>query len=145
MTTPAPTTAAGTWWVMEASVVGHGAPQYRAVESATRPKDTAVSHVAAGPFSTQSAAQAWITQQQGGGLSFPAPPNPLAFLGWLQEFGHYAGLIVAAVTDVHTYISLGWLFLGLQLVMLGVVLWILSTNTARRFGDTGISAAGALA
>lgn len=142
MTTPP--AAAGTWWVMEASVVGHGAPQYRAVQSATRPHDTAVSHVAAGPFSTEADAQAWIKGQEGGGLSFPAPPNPLAFLGWLQEAGHYAGLLIAALTDVHLYISLGWLVLGFWLAVAGVVLWLLSTKTVHRL-ESGAAAAGALA
>lgn len=130
MTTPPPAPASSVpFWVMQASVVAHGQQQYTIVQSATRPKNTAVSSVAAGPFPTKAAAQAWIDAQQSPGL--PALPNPLSFLSTIGNIGHWAGIAVAAVTDIHFWISLGWIWLGFMLLVVGIVLWILSTKTAR--------------
>lgn len=140
VTTPAAAPSEVPWWVMQNNAPSHGSPQFKAIQSATRPKDTAVSSVAAGPFPTKAAADAWIAAQQS--PDFPSLPNPLSFLSTLGNIGHWAGIFTAAVTDVHTWISVGWLGLGLGLLLLGIVLWILSTKTARSAIKGGVTAAG---
>ena len=138
MTTPAPppatnsTQVGGTWWVMDIIGPKGGSNNYAIVQSANRPNPGPGQQVAAGPFQTKAQAQAWITQQGTG--AFPTPPNPLAFLGWLQEAGHYVGLLVSALLDVHLYISLGWLLLGFSLLLGGIILWIMSTREAQNVG-----------
>ena len=133
MTTPSGPPAQGQWWVMEASAPGRGSPQFQAVQSPTRPKDTAVSHVAAGPFATQADAEKWISNAEGGfGIPTPSIPNPFGFLaalGWIQEIGHWAGILVSVITDLHTYISLGWLMLGFILLIIGILMWLRTTDT----------------
>ena len=57
----------------------------------------------------------------GGGLS---GGGPLGFLGGLTEIGHWLGVAVTDLTDIHMYISLGWLFLGFLLLLLGLYWWI---------------------
>ena|SRR5215471_2793484 len=77
-----------------------------------------------GPFGTQVEAQKAAGQQtdqiaaatQAGSL-----PNPFAALG---EIAHWAGVIITAITDIHMWISLGWIFLGVGLVLLGLMLWL---------------------
>lgn len=157
MTTPAApgsssssssSTAKGQWWVMEASAPGRGAPQFRAIESATRPKDTAVSHVAAGPFATQADAQNWINQQGSIGGILPSIPNPFGFLaalGWIQEIGHWVGIAVAAVTDIHMWISLGWLALGFWMLVIGILLWLKIPQRAARAAKQAATAAAVAA
>lgn len=155
MTTPAApgsssssSTAKGQWWVMEASVPSHG-PQFNAIESATRPKDTAVSHVAAGPFATQADAQNWISQQSNPiGNLVPSIPNPFGFLaalGWIQEIGHWVGIAVAAVTDLHTWISIGWLALGFWMLVIGILLWLKIPQRAARAAKEAATAAAVAA
>lgn len=108
------------WWVLQASVAARGQPAFTAVESPTRPKDTGVSRVVAGPFKTKAEAQAWIAAQTAG----PSLPNPLAFLGWIQEIGHWIGVAVAYVTDGAMWRSIGWIVLGGILALAGILLWL---------------------
>lgn len=149
MTSPLDAAASGTgqWWVLAADVPARGQPPFKAIQSATRPKDTAVSHVAAGPFASQVDAQAWINNQLNGLPGLPSIPNPFAFLaalGWIQEIGHWLGIVVAAATDLHTYISLGWLALGFWLLLIGILLWLrVPQRVASAAKDAGAAAAGA--
>lgn len=45
-------------------------------------------------------------------------------LGSLSETGHWLGVIVSNITDIHMWISLGWMALGLLLVIIGIS-WLL--------------------
>lgn len=56
-----------------------------------------------------------------GGL-FPGVSNPLAFLGWLQDIGHWIGVFVSAITDGAMWRSLGWITLGLILMVVGILM-----------------------
>lgn len=107
------------WWVVNQPTRPGGprgpqATNYELVESSQRPVNAI-----AGPFSKQDA-QNYLNSANAAG-NFPSLPNPLAALG---EIAHWAGVIVTAITDVHLYISLGWLFLGITLIWLGVALWL---------------------
>jgi hypothetical protein len=44
--------------------------------------------------------------------------------GGLTEIGHFFGVLVSNLTDVHMWISLGWLLLGALLVFWGILLWL---------------------
>lgn len=148
MTTPSGPPGQGQWWVMAANSPRPGSPPFQAVQSPTRPKDTAIAHVAAGPFATQAAAQAWITQQDPTGIPIPSIPNPFGFLaalGWIQEIGHWAGILVSAITDLHTYISLGWLMLGFILLIIGILMWLRTTDVYKNLSSTATTAAVAAA
>ena len=137
MTTPAQQ-GGGQWWVLDITGPKGGANNYTVVQSPTRPKTGPAQQVAAGPFPSKQQAQNWITAQGAG--AFPTPPNPLAFLSWIQEAGHYAGLLVATLTDVHLYISLGWLVLGFILLVTGIAMWVSSTKTAGQLKADAITA-----
>jgi hypothetical protein len=87
----------------------------------------------AGPFPTAAAAQAYKNAIGTGSVlpppgtpivgSVQAPANPFA---GLIEIGHWIGKLVTALTDPHMWISLGWLLLGLILVIFAV--WTLGRN-----------------
>lgn len=148
MTTPGAPPAQGQWWVMAANSPRPGSPPFQAVQSATRPKDTAIAHVAAGPFATKTDAENWIQQQDPTGIPIPSIPNPLSLLaglGWIQEIGHWAGILVSAITDLHTYISLGWLMLGFILLIIGILMWLRTTDAYQNLSATARTAAVAAA
>lgn len=130
---------------MEANTPRPGAPQFQVIQSATRPKDSTQAHVAAGPFPTKAAAEAWVSAQTS--PSLPGLPNPLSFLSLIGNVGHWIGVFVAAVTDVHLYISLGWLLLGLVLLTMGLILWLRTTDAYKGLSATakeaGVAAAAA--
>lgn len=144
MTTPA---SGGQWWVIAADVPHPGQPPFNAIQSATRPADTAVTHVAAGPFATKADAENWINGQLNNLPGLPSIPNPFGFLaalGWIQEIGHWFGIAVSAVTDVHMWISVGWLALGFWMLVIGILLWLkIPQRVASAAKDAGAAAAGA--
>lgn len=119
--------AAQQWWVVGTNP-GRGVPvkQYQAVQAAKRPLD-----YAAGPFATQADAQAWITAHTPQGFSIPDPFSGITGVAQAAgEFSHWTGLLVAAVTDIHTWISLGWLWLGIVLFVVGVLFWMRAPQRA---------------
>lgn len=59
-----------------------------------------------------------------GTVGIPGVSNPLGFLGGLVEIGHFFGKLVSDLTDPYMWISLGWLFLGLVLLVIGIILWL---------------------
>lgn len=59
----------------------------------------------------------------------------------LTEIGHYFGVFVANITDVHMWISLGWLLLGLILVALGINLWLKIPQKLYKAGTAAAAAA----
>lgn len=73
--------------------------------------------------------------------SFPNPLNLLAGLSWLEEIGHWIGVFVAAVTDPYLWISLGWGFLGLVLLIVGILWWFKSTEAGQKLGKAAGEAA----
>ena len=115
-----------------------------------------------GPFATQpeaaaagKAASAPTTGPGGPGLHPQAPtglpggiPNPFGFLaalGWIQEIGHWVGIVVAAVTDLHTWISIGWLTLGFWMLLIGILLWLRIPQRVAKAAKSAGEAAGAAA
>lgn len=148
MTTPgaakATTPGTGQWWVTE-HAGPHGVDSFSVVQSTAQPTGVAV---VAGPFPTQAQAQtAMLALEQGsgnpsGGPSIPNPFSFLAALGWIQEIGHWVGIVVAAATDLHTYISIGWLLLGFWMLVIGILLWLrIPQRVAKAAGDAGAAAA----
>jgi len=125
------------WWV-EQNPLGQKISPYRIVESPTRPPNTQQWIVAAGPFATQADAQKWVTQHQG---HFPHIPNPFGFLAWIQDVGHWIGVFVANITDIHMWISLGWLLLGGFLLLIGLWLWARGTRFYQEFQKQATQAA----
>lgn len=105
--------ASGGWWVRPGWT---GVPE----QSATSPGQGW--H---GPYPTQDAAfKAEITSGPAGapqrigtvpGAPSYAPPN----FSWLGVLGHWVGDFVLHLTDAHMWISLGWLLLGILLIVLG--------------------------
>lgn len=92
-----------------------------------------------GPFNTQADAEKSAKASVGSGsgsISTQGPvvtSNPLDALG---EIGHWAGVIVTALTDVHMWVSLGWLALGLVLIVMGLLLWLKVPQKAAGIGTT---------
>ena len=56
------------------------------------------------------------------GLSQFSLSNPIA---WLGAIAHWIGEAVAHILDVHMWRSIGWITLGIVLLVLGIFLWIL--------------------
>jgi hypothetical protein len=119
------------WWVVNDVTPGrHGEASftnYVVVQSASTP-DRRV----AGPFDTKAEAESWQSSAVAAGANpvsaaalAAGVTNPLAFLG---EIGHWFGILVSALTDVHLWISLGWLTLGLVLLGFGIVFWLKKEN-----------------
>lgn len=137
--------AKGQWWVVQnPSGARGGPPVYIAVQAATPPPNEV-----AGPYATEAEARAKILELENQTTFPPAPsiPNPFGFLaalGWIQEIGHWVGLAVSAVTDIHMWISLGWLALGFWMLVIGILLWLkIPQRAARAAKDVGAAAAGA--
>lgn len=139
------TTPVQQWWVVQAVMGARGGqPPFVAVESPTRPPDTSQGHTVAGPFATKAEADAWIAQRTAG-PPLPSIPNPLSFLGWLQDIGHWTGILVASLTDIHMWISLGWLGLGLILLVIGFMMWFRTTDTYAELKEAATTAGAAAA
>jgi hypothetical protein len=96
--------------------------------------------VVRGPFNTREDAQkaaAGAVGSGSGSISTQGPvasfQNPLDALG---EIAHWAGVIVTALSDIHMWISLGWLVLGLILIIVGILLWLKVPQRAAGIGTT---------
>ena len=67
--------------------------------------------------------------------ALPQPlPNPLDALA---EIGHWIGAFVTDITDVYMWISLGWIFLGLLLLIVGLM-WLLKKTGIIPQGGGGL-------
>lgn len=145
MTTTA-AAAQGKWWVVAHPTGARGGPpSYITVQATTSPPGEV-----AGPFPTQAAAEQWIqgTITQGGLPPAPSIPNPFGFLaalGWIQEIGHWVGIAVSAITDIHMWISLGWITLGFWAMVIGILLWLRIPQRAARAAKTAAEGAAAAA
>lgn len=114
-TTPGKQVLTGPFWVI-----------YRPADAATSPvvmgdphkPPTLPGYVVDGPYQTFAEAQAKADSIRKG-VQIPALANPLGYLG---EIGHFFGLLVSHLTDVHMWISLAWLALGIVLFIEGLLL-----------------------
>lgn len=53
--------------------------------------------------------------------ALPQVKDPLI---WLRDIGHWIGEFVEHVLDVHMWRSIGWITLGIVLMVLGIFLWL---------------------
>jgi hypothetical protein len=136
------------WYIIEYPVAGRQQVDYTdAPNEQTAAEFTAGTTVLGGPYATQAAAEAaFNSSAQGiaynaspqspagsgasGSSSTPSttnqqPSNPLS---WLEEIGHWMGVFVAALTDKYMWISLGWLALGLILVVVAILTLVKKTD-----------------
>jgi len=95
-----------------------------------------------GPFPTQAeATTAAKTLDRGrapGASAASTIPNPFS---WVGAIAHWIGDLVEHLTDVHMWISLGWIALGLLLVALGINLWFKIPQKLFQAGTTAAAAA----
>lgn len=154
MTTPS--AGNGQWWViLEASSgppISSGFIVVQGTAAAIHQKYGTGPQVN-GPYATRAEAEAAgqkLSQPFGPQPPTGLPggtPNPFAFLaalGWIQEIGHWAGILVSAVTDVHTWISVGWLGLGFWMLVIGILLWLrIPQRAAKAAKEAGAVAAKA--
>lgn len=75
------------------------------------------------------AAGAGVGGIAGGGLFGDIASAISGLFAPLTEIGHFFGVLVTDLTDVHMYISLGWLALGMALLILGIYLWVRTSDT----------------
>lgn len=118
------------WWVEEANI-GASSPTYQVVQGATKPNPNLILTAngttvkVTGPFSTKAAAEATIPAGANTGPGGPtAPgvnPSPTAVFSSIQNA---LSAFYDKLTDGKMWRSLGWLLLGVALMLLGVVLWI---------------------
>ena len=59
------------------------------------------------------------------GLGQFSVSNPLA---WLGAIAHWIGEAVAHILDVHMWRSIGWIVLGVVLMVAGILLWLKKEN-----------------
>ena len=80
--------------------------------------------VDSGPYKTQAEADAAAAKLRSApvpGTPVPGIPNPFS---WIGAVSHWVGDFVLSVTDVHMWISVGWILLGAMLVIWGLLLWL---------------------
>lgn len=95
--------------------------------------------VVRGPFSTQADAEKSAKGAVGSGSNSISEQGPVAGgnpLDALGEIAHWAGVIITNLTDVHMWISLGWMALGLILITMGILLWLKVPQRAAGIGTT---------
>ena len=61
----------------------------------------------------------------------------------LAEAGHWIGKFVTTITDVHLWISLGWLFLGMSFLFVGLYLLVRLSNAYKQAEGSALKIAGA--
>jgi hypothetical protein len=151
MTTP---TGTGDWWVILEAQAGPPIQSGFIVVQGTAAEIHAkygTGSQVMGPYPTRAAAEAagnQVSQPFGPQPPTGLPggiPNPFGFLaalGWIQEIGHWVGIVVAAVTDLHTWISVGWGLLGFWMLVIGILLWLkIPQRTAKLAKDAAAAAA----
>ena len=104
------TSGGGTWWVVPvpggiARTGPSASALYQAVQAASRPAGTV-----AGPFSTQAAAEAWISAKDKSPITVPSPLTGLNAIG---DFFNKLG-------EANTWIRVGEVLLGVVLIAVGV-------------------------
>jgi hypothetical protein len=71
----------------------------------------------------------------------PSIPNPFS---WTGAVAHWIGKLVLDVTDVHMWISLGWILLGIVLMWIGAYAFVRLSEPYARAQQAVVSAAGKL-
>lgn len=128
------------WWSgYVPGVVGSTAPTYTFVVQGVSKVEVAAKEAASqhtvpadvivfGPYPDQAQAQARLAEAHVGGPGSPTYQQQIGSaipgLGALGEIGHFTGELVTHLTDAHMWISLGWLLLGLLLLVIGILLWV---------------------
>jgi hypothetical protein len=82
-----------------------------------------------GPYPTKAAAQAKMSaldKQHSAktNTNIPVISQAAALASGVAEIGHWSGDLITHLTDVYMWISLGWIALGLLLLVLGLM-WLL--------------------
>jgi hypothetical protein len=131
------------WWVVEANI-GASSPTYQVEQGATKPDARLVLTAngttvkVTGPFATQAAAQATIpagaSTGPGGPTAAGVNPSPTAVFSSIQNA---LSAFYDKLTDGKMWRSLGWLLLGVLLMITGVALWI--GPSAMRMSPIGVA------
>jgi hypothetical protein len=134
--------ASGTWYVINGAPptgpggIGSGILDYTVAQKPFPAGATEVS----GPYRTRAEAEAGLARDKARAQSFKGPdiPNPLSGIG---AVGHWIGLAVKHLTDGAMWRSIGWLLLGMILVIAGVYLWFRTSNAYKSLESsvTGIA------
>lgn len=108
------------WWVLD--IHSRGFSGLKAVMETAKPPTNPFSSVAAGPFTSQAAADKWISANQPHG-SLPSLPN---VGGWLSGLGGFIGSGIEA-GFVSFFKDLWTVLVGPLEILLGVLiaLWVL--------------------
>jgi hypothetical protein len=83
----------------------------------------------------------------GVGYAIYSSSNPAAVVGggktggqiagaagnWLQAIAHWIGEAVAHILDIHMWRSIGWITLGIVLLVLGIFLWLRKSDLIEPF------------
>jgi hypothetical protein len=111
------------WWVV---IQQHGKGQaisYSVVASATTP-----GNVDSGPYATKAEADAALSNATASGANPVSGiaanvsiPNPFS---WVGAIAHWVGDLVGHLTDAAMWKSIGWMTLGIVLVIMGILLWV---------------------
>jgi len=102
------------------------------VEAQSRPPLPQDARSIEGPLPTKAAAQKEVKRIEGAKpVTGGGPLNPVIVAGsaagitdplGLFAIGHWIGKLVSGLTDVHMWISLGWMALGISLFLAGLAL-----------------------
>jgi hypothetical protein len=142
------------WWiVVTPNTQGN---QYKIIQGSAASVQGQYGQYAQGPFATRADAQAaaggalspgQVASAAGAGLTQGLTPTmvPTGISAGLSIFdvGHWLGVLVTNLTNIAMWRSLGWLALGALLLILGLALWLKSTDTFQSFAKDAY--AGALA
>jgi hypothetical protein len=71
------------------------------------------------------------------GVQAPGIPSPFSWLGVLS---HWVGDFVLHILDVHMWISMGWLTLGLLLIIVGILFWLKLPQKAAKAASGAVTA-----
>lgn len=82
--------------------------------------------------------------ETGHGASSLIPGGTAGPFSWVGVLSHWAGQFVLHLTDAHMWISLGWMVLGIALMIFGVYLLIRLSETYKQAESAIVSTAGKL-
>lgn len=157
------------WWVVWYEPVGGHAPgtapsRFLIIQTAAK-SDISASSIGGGaitridgPFKTRADAQkdagkgpvpgtGQITNVQASGgadvrINLSNPLNWLQDIGhWLGVAAHWVGEAVAHILDIYMWRSIGWITLGLVLLVAGIFLWLRKADLIEPAGVSSLRAA----